>query len=155
MCDCPHSLSPFFSRPHSKQVSVEVSHFRPEKQLPASGDIRSPTDLCNSFAVVREMHSVPFAKDDMVRLLIPTGAPIVPLLLTIMPPEGVLPVSRTLWCEIVSRVLPIFLPGTGPCAYSLLRFVSDAITMSESFFNGCIQIPPRPTLSAPALQIVA
>jgi hypothetical protein len=33
------------------------------------------------------MRSIPFAKDDVARLLIATVAPIVPLLLTIMPLE--------------------------------------------------------------------
>jgi hypothetical protein len=42
------------------------------------------------FAVVREMSAVPFAKDDVARLLIATVAPIVPLLLTIMPFEQLL-----------------------------------------------------------------
>ena len=52
-----------------------------------TGDIQSLADLGNSFAVVREMRSVPFAKDDVVRLLIATVVPIVPLLLTIIPLE--------------------------------------------------------------------
>jgi hypothetical protein len=57
------------------------------EELLGTGDIQSLADLGNSFTVVREMHSVPFAKDDVVRLLIATVAPIVPLLLTIMPLE--------------------------------------------------------------------
>jgi hypothetical protein len=36
------------------------------------------------------MRTVPFAKDDVARLLIATVAPIVPLLLTIMPLEQLL-----------------------------------------------------------------
>jgi hypothetical protein len=58
-----------------------------DEQLLGTGDIQSLADLGNSFAVVREMRAVPFAKDDVFRLLIATVAPIVPLLLTIMPLE--------------------------------------------------------------------
>jgi hypothetical protein len=50
-----------------------------------SGDIQSLADLGNSFAVVREMRVVPFAVDDVLRLLVATVVPMVPLLLTIMP----------------------------------------------------------------------
>ena len=57
------------------------------EQLLGTGDIQSLADLGNSFAAVREMRSIPFATDDVVRLLIATGAPLVPLLLTIMPLE--------------------------------------------------------------------
>ena len=56
-------------------------------ELLGSGDIQSLADLGNSFAVVREMRAVPFATDDVVRLLVATVAPLVPLLLTIMPLE--------------------------------------------------------------------
>jgi hypothetical protein len=55
--------------------------------LLGSGDIQSLADLGNSFAVVREMRAVPFATDDVVRLLVATVVPLVPLLLTIMPLE--------------------------------------------------------------------
>jgi hypothetical protein len=61
-----------------------------EGELLGTGDIQSLADLGNSFAVVREMSAVPFAKDDVARLLIATVAPIVPLLLTIMPLEQLL-----------------------------------------------------------------
>jgi hypothetical protein len=61
-----------------------------DEQLLGTGDIQSLADLGNSFAVVREMSAVPFAKDDVARLLIATVAPIVPLLLTIMPLEQLL-----------------------------------------------------------------
>jgi hypothetical protein len=56
-------------------------------ELLGSGDIQSLADLGNSFAVVREMRAVPFATDDVVRLLVATVVPLVPLLLTIMPLE--------------------------------------------------------------------
>jgi hypothetical protein len=61
-----------------------------EEQLMGTGDIQSLADLGNSFVVVREMRSIPFATDDVVRLLIATVAPLVPLLLTIMPLEQLL-----------------------------------------------------------------
>jgi hypothetical protein len=56
-------------------------------ELLGSGDIQSLADLGNSFAVVREMRAVPFATDDVIRLLVATVVPLVPLLLTIMPLE--------------------------------------------------------------------
>jgi hypothetical protein len=58
-----------------------------DEELLGTGDIQSLADLGNSFAVIREMRAIPFATDDVVRLLIATVAPIVPLLLTIMPLE--------------------------------------------------------------------
>jgi hypothetical protein len=58
-----------------------------DEQLLGTGDIQSLADLGNSFAVVREMRPVPFATDDVVRLLVATVIPLVPLLLTIMPLE--------------------------------------------------------------------
>jgi hypothetical protein len=56
-----------------------------DEQLLGTGDIQSLADMDNSFAVVRDMRSVPFATDDIVRLLVITIVPFVPLLLTIMP----------------------------------------------------------------------
>ena len=61
-----------------------------DEQLLGTSDIQSLGDLGNSFAVVREMRTVPFAKDDVALLLIATVDPIVPLLLTIMPLEQLL-----------------------------------------------------------------
>jgi len=58
-----------------------------DEQLLGTGDIQSLADLGNSFAAVREMRPFPFAMDDVFRLLIATIAPLVPLLLTIMPLE--------------------------------------------------------------------
>lgn len=55
--------------------------------LLGTGDIQSLADLDNSFAVVREMRAIPFVMDDVVRLLIAAAAPLIPLLLTIMPLE--------------------------------------------------------------------
>jgi hypothetical protein len=56
-----------------------------DEQLLGTGDIQSLADLGNSFAVVREMRVVPFMTDDVVRLVVITVVPLVPLLLTIMP----------------------------------------------------------------------
>jgi hypothetical protein len=58
-----------------------------DEELLGTGDIQSLADLGNSFALVREMRAIPFATDDVVRLLIAAVAPMVPLLLTIMPLE--------------------------------------------------------------------
>ncbi len=57
------------------------------EELLGSGDIQSLADLGNSFAVVRQMRTVPFTTDDVVRLLVATLLPLAPLLLTIMPLE--------------------------------------------------------------------
>lgn len=54
-----------------------------EEELLGSGDIQSLADLGNSFAVVQEMHLVPFGWKDATRLAIATAAPLVPLGLTI------------------------------------------------------------------------
>jgi hypothetical protein len=58
-----------------------------DEQLLGTGDIQSLADLGNSFTVIREMRFIPFATDDVIRLLVATVAPVVPLLLTIMPLE--------------------------------------------------------------------
>src|SRR5258705_10049787 len=52
-----------------------------DEQLLGTGDVQSLADLDNSFRVVREMRAIPFARDDVARLLIATLAPFVPLLL--------------------------------------------------------------------------
>ena len=61
-----------------------------DEQVLGTADIQSLADLGNSFAVVREMRPIPFSTDDVVRLLIATVAPMVPLLLTIMPLDELL-----------------------------------------------------------------
>jgi hypothetical protein len=58
-----------------------------DEQLLGTSDLQSLADLGNSYSVVREMRTIPFGKDDVVRLLIATVAPFLPLLLTIMPFE--------------------------------------------------------------------
>jgi hypothetical protein len=61
-----------------------------DEQLLGTADLQSLADLGNSFTVIREMRAIPFAMDDVARLLIATVAPFVPLLLTIMPLEELL-----------------------------------------------------------------
>jgi hypothetical protein len=58
--------------------------------LLGTGDIQSLADLGNSFAVVREMRALPLATDDFVQLVVVTVAPLIPLLLTIMPLDELL-----------------------------------------------------------------
>jgi hypothetical protein len=58
--------------------------------LVGSGDIQSLADLANSFEVVRTMRIAPITKDALVRLVAATLAPIVPLMLTMMPLDELL-----------------------------------------------------------------
>jgi len=55
----------------------------PSEELLGAADIQSLADLGNSYSVVKEMKSVPFALEDITRLAVATAAPLVPLLLTI------------------------------------------------------------------------
>jgi hypothetical protein len=55
-----------------------------------SADIQSLADLGNSYEVVRTMRTAPITRDAIVRLAAATLAPIVPLLLTMMPLEELL-----------------------------------------------------------------
>ena len=55
-----------------------------------SGDIQSLADLGNSFEVVRTMRIAPITRDAILRLAAATLAPIVPLVLTMMPLEELL-----------------------------------------------------------------
>jgi hypothetical protein len=57
------------------------------KEALGSGDIQSLADLGNSFAVAQEMRPVPIGTDDVLLLLVATIAPVLPLLLTVMPME--------------------------------------------------------------------
>ena len=56
-------------------------------ELLGAADIQSLADLGNSYALVRDMRSVPFGLDDITRLAAATAAPLLPLLLTIFSPE--------------------------------------------------------------------
>ena len=50
-----------------------------------TSDIQTLADLSNSFAVANEMRMVPFSLNDVVRVAVIAGMPMLPLLLTIMP----------------------------------------------------------------------
>jgi len=60
------------------------------ESLVGSGDIQSLADLSNSFEVVRTMRITPVTKDAILRLVAGALAPVVPLLLTMMPLEELL-----------------------------------------------------------------
>jgi hypothetical protein len=61
-----------------------------DEPLLGSGDIQSLADLGNSFEVVRTMRIAPFTKEAILQLAGVTVAPVVPLLLTMMPLEELL-----------------------------------------------------------------
>jgi hypothetical protein len=61
-----------------------------QEELLGTGDIQSLADLGNSFGFVRDMRPVPFSLQDVILLTVATLAPMVPLLLTIMPAEELL-----------------------------------------------------------------
>jgi hypothetical protein len=61
-----------------------------DEPLVGSADIQSLADLANSFEVVRTMRIAPITKDALVRLLVATLVPVVPLALTMMPLEELL-----------------------------------------------------------------
>lgn len=60
------------------------------ERLMGSADIQSLADLANSYEVVRTMSFAPFSKGAILQLAALTLAPIVPLLLTMMPLEELL-----------------------------------------------------------------
>jgi len=62
----------------------------PDEPLVGSGDIQSLADLGNSYETVRTMRLAPFGKEAMLQLAMATLAPIVPLMLTMMPLEQLL-----------------------------------------------------------------
>jgi hypothetical protein len=61
-----------------------------DEPLVGSGDIQSLADLANSFDVVRTMRLAPITRDAFLRLVAATLAPLVPLLLTMMPLDELL-----------------------------------------------------------------
>jgi len=63
---------------------------KPAEELLGSADIQSLGDLANSYAVVREMRSIPFGFEDITRLAAATAAPLLPLVFTIFSPEEVI-----------------------------------------------------------------
>jgi hypothetical protein len=62
----------------------------PVEELLGAADIQSLADLGNSYAMVRDMRSVPFGIEDITRLAAATAAPLVPLLFTVLSPEEVI-----------------------------------------------------------------
>jgi hypothetical protein len=61
-----------------------------DEALLGTADIQSLADLGNSYAVVREMRVVPFNRGDVILLVVATAAPLLPLLLTILPLDELL-----------------------------------------------------------------
>jgi hypothetical protein len=59
----------------------------PGEALVGSADIQSLADLANSFEVVRTMRPVPFTKEMVLVPVLATVAPVLPLLLTMIPLE--------------------------------------------------------------------
>jgi hypothetical protein len=70
----------------------------PSEELLGAADIQSLADLGNSYALVRDMRSVPFGLEDISRLAAATAAPLLPLLFTILSPE-----------ELIMRVIKVVL----------------------------------------------
>jgi hypothetical protein len=67
-----------------KWVLTDVAY---AEELLGAADIQSLADLGNSYALVRDMRSVPFGLEDISRLAAATAAPLLPLLLTIFSPD--------------------------------------------------------------------
>jgi hypothetical protein len=61
-----------------------------DEPLVGSGDIQSLADMSNSFEVVRTTRVVPITKEAVIRLVVATLLPLVPLALTMMPLEELL-----------------------------------------------------------------
>jgi len=68
----------------------------PSEELLGAADIQSLADLGNSYAIVREMRSIPFGLEDLARLAAATAAPLLPLALTVLSPE-----------ELIIRVMKV------------------------------------------------
>ena len=69
---------------------------QPGEALIGNADIQSLADIGNSFAVVREMTTLPFGVKNMTKLAVMALAPVAPLLLTMIPFE-----------ELIDRVLKL------------------------------------------------
>jgi hypothetical protein len=69
-----------------KKWVLGVSDAPPENLLGVA-DIQSLADLGNSYSLVRDMRLVPFGLQDISRLVVATAVPLLPLMLTIFPPE--------------------------------------------------------------------
>jgi hypothetical protein len=61
-----------------------------DEPMLGSGDIQSLADLGNSFSIIQDMRVVPVTRQAMVQLAGATVAPVVPLLLTLMPLEDLI-----------------------------------------------------------------
>jgi hypothetical protein len=61
-----------------------------DESLVGSADIQSLADLANSYDVVRTMQLAPISRDTVIRLVVATALPIVPLALTMMSLEEAL-----------------------------------------------------------------
>ena len=72
-------------------------HVGEGEALIGSGDIQSLADLSNSFDVVREMGLVPFGRVMVLRLVILTAVPLLPLTLTMIPLE-----------QLIDRAMGVF-----------------------------------------------
>ncbi len=68
----------------------------PAEPILGTADIQSLADLGNSYSGVGDMKIVPFGLPDITRLVLPTAAPLLPLLLTVMPLD-----------ELVMRIIKI------------------------------------------------
>jgi len=68
----------------------------PSEELLGAADIQSRADLGNSYALVRDMRSIPFGLEDIARLAAATAAPLLPLALTVFSPE-----------ELIMRVIKV------------------------------------------------
>lgn len=58
-----------------------------DERLIGNSDIQSLADLVNSFQVIRDIRSVPFDKDSVVQVVFLVLAPVIPLVLTMIPLE--------------------------------------------------------------------
>ena len=83
-----HRLAKYGALANKYVTEFDEKWMRDEKtdeQLLGTADIQSLADLGNSYAGVRDMRIVPFGLRDITRLIAATAAPLLPLLLTIMP----------------------------------------------------------------------
>jgi hypothetical protein len=61
-----------------------------DEPILGAGDIQSLADMATSFSIIQEMRMVPVTRQAMLQLGVATLAPVVPLLLTLMPLEELL-----------------------------------------------------------------
>ncbi len=63
---------------------------KPDEPLVGTADLQSLADLDGSLAVVSSMRMIPFSRDTIIQTAVVTLAPLVPLMLTMMPLEELL-----------------------------------------------------------------